>query len=77
MGRLVRRELAPHQLSSLIEVILSSSDGDEVIHNLPGNDVQTFVDVIDEARPAFIGYRLSMSGGTHINLFWELGNGWI
>ena len=61
-GLLVKREFAPHELPSLIEAMLSSNDEDEIIHCLPRVDVQTFVDVIDEARPIFPRYH-----GTNIN----------
>jgi len=62
---LVRRKFAPHELPSLIEAILSSNDGDEMIRCLPRDDAQTFVDVIDEARSTFTRYR-----ETNINMFW-------
>jgi hypothetical protein len=55
--RLVRREFTPHQLPSLIEVIFSSGDGGEIACTLPGDDAQTFIDVIYEARSAFLGCR--------------------
>ena len=49
-GGLVRRAFALHELSSLIEAILSSQDeGDTIVHLL-GDDAQAFVDVMDEAR---------------------------
>jgi len=41
----------------LIEVILSSKDDGENIRCLPGDDAQTFVDVIDEVRSAFTSYH--------------------
>jgi len=52
-GRLIRREFAPHELSSLIEVILTSKDASEMIRCLSADDVQTFVDVIDEVCSTF------------------------
>jgi hypothetical protein len=44
---------APHELPSLVEAIFSNNDADDAIHCLIGEDAQTFVDVIDEARSAF------------------------
>ena len=67
-GRLVRREFTPHELPSLIEAILSSNDDGEMIHCLPGDEPQSFVDVIYEARSTFTRYR-----ETNANVFWELG----
>ena len=49
--RLITRAFAPHELTSLVEAIFSSNDTGDTIHSLVGEDVQTFVDVIDEARP--------------------------
>jgi len=69
-GRLVRREFTPHELPSLIEAILSSNDDDEKIRCLPGDDAQTFVDVIDEARSTFTRYHK-----TNIDVFRQLGTG--
>ena len=56
-GRLVRRAFAPHELPSLIEVIFSSQDESDTIRRLLGDDMQAFVDVMDEARPAPAHYR--------------------
>jgi serine/threonine protein kinase len=50
-GRLIRRAFAPHELPSLVEAIVSSNDADNTIRSLVGDNAQTFVDVIDEARP--------------------------
>lgn len=52
--RLVARTFAPHELPSLIEAILSSKEGGGTIGRLRGDDAQTFVDVIDEARSTFV-----------------------
>jgi len=41
-----------------------------MIRCLPGDDAQTFVDVIDEARSTFSRYRR-----TNINVFWKPGTG--
>jgi len=45
---LIRREFAPQELFSLIEVIIGSKDAGDTIHRLPEDDAQTFIDVIDE-----------------------------
>ena len=49
-GRLIRRAFAPHELPSLIEAIFSSKDEGDAIRGLLGDDAQTFIDMIDEAR---------------------------
>jgi len=46
--RLVRRAFAPHELPSLIEVIFSSQNESDTIRCLLGDDVQAFVDAMDE-----------------------------
>ena len=69
-GRLVRREFVPHELPSLINTILSSHDKDEMIRCLPGDDAQTFIDVMDEARSTFTHYR-----ETDADVFWQPGTG--
>lgn len=51
--RLITRAFATDELLSLIETVLSSGDGDELICRLPQDDAQTLVDAIDEARSAF------------------------
>ena len=48
--RLIRRAFAPHELPSLIEAIFSSKDEGDAIRGLLGDDAQTFIDMIDEAR---------------------------
>lgn len=52
--RLVRRAFAPHELPSLIEAIFPSEDEGDTIRSLLGDDVQTFIDVIDEVRSTYI-----------------------
>ena len=42
-----------HELPSLIEEIFAHKDTDHTIHCLPKEEVQNFVDVIDEARDLF------------------------
>ena len=49
-SRLVRRAFAPHELPSLIDVIVSSQDESDTIRRLLRDDAQAFVDVIDEVR---------------------------
>jgi len=48
--RLIRRAFALHELPSLIEAISSGEDESDTIRCLRGDDAQTFIDVIDEAR---------------------------
>lgn len=55
--RLISRAFALHELPSLIEEIFSSKDADDTISHLHGDDTQAFVDVIDEACPAFAHYE--------------------
>jgi hypothetical protein len=50
-GRLIRRAFAPHELPSLVEALFSSNDASDRIRSLLGDNAQTFVDVINEARP--------------------------
>ena len=50
--RLIRRAFAPHELPSLLEEIFSSKDEADAIRCLFGDDAQTFIDVINEARSA-------------------------
>jgi hypothetical protein len=50
-GRLIRRAFAPHEFPSLVEALFSSNDAGDRIRSLLGDDAQTFVDVINEARP--------------------------
>ena len=48
MERLMGRAFASHELPSLIETIFS--DEGDTVNCLHGNDVQTFIDVVDEVR---------------------------
>ena len=50
MGRLIRRAFVSHELPSLIEAIFSDEDKGDTISCLHGDEVQTFIDVVDEAR---------------------------
>ena len=79
-GRLIRRGFAPHELPSLVEEIFSSKDAGDAVRSLIGDDVQTFIDVIDEARRTFahanllIGIDIDMSyrpGAGHARSFAE------
>jgi hypothetical protein len=51
-GRLIARTFTPHELPSLVEAIFLSNNTDDAIRSLVGEDAQTFVDAIDEVRPA-------------------------
>jgi hypothetical protein len=51
--RLIKRAFALHELPSLIEAIFSGNDADDTIRCLLGEDAQTFIDVMDEARFTF------------------------
>ena len=57
-GRLVRRAFTPHELPSLIE---ATKDEGDAISRLLGDEAQTFIDVIDEARPALSHRRESVN----------------
>ena len=48
--RLIRRTFALHELPSLIEAISSGEDKSDAADHLHGDDAQTLIDVIDEAR---------------------------
>lgn len=49
-GYLNKRGLPPHQLSSLIEAIISSKDERDAIDGLLPADAQNFIDVVNEVR---------------------------
>ena len=48
--RLLKREFAPDELPSLIEVIFSSRDVRDMIRCLLADDAQIFIDVLDQVR---------------------------
>ena len=48
--RLSKRAFTPDELLPLIETIFSSTDEGDLVRCLRGDDAQTFIDVIDEAR---------------------------
>ena len=50
MERLIGRAFASHELPSLIETIFSDEDKGDTVNCLHGDDVQTFIDVVDEVR---------------------------
>ena len=55
---LLRRAFSPHELPLLIHVIFPTADEDDIIRCLSNeDDAQTFIDVIDEARPRFPHHR--------------------
>ena len=68
-GRLVRRAFTPRELPSLIEVIFSSQDESDTIRRLLGDDVQAFVDVMDEARFASTHHREPVLIETDTDIF--------
>ena len=45
--RLISGAVPQDELTSLIEIVLSSEKATDVVDCLQGNDVQTFIDVID------------------------------
>ena len=49
---MIERAFTRYELPSLVEAIFSSGDEDDTIRSFHGNDVQTFIDVMDEARSA-------------------------
>ena len=46
----MKRKFSPSELPFLIETAFSSTDEGRMIRCLCGDDAQTFIDVIDEAR---------------------------
>jgi len=49
--RLIEHAFVLCELPSLIESIFSNKDESDMVSSLHGDDVQTFIDVIDEVRP--------------------------
>ena len=49
LRRLVSREVSQNELPSFIETIVSNTKAADIVKCLKGTDVQTFIDVIDEA----------------------------
>jgi len=47
---LIKHTFALHELPSLIEAISSGEDKSDAADHLHGDDAQTLIDVIDEAR---------------------------
>ena len=54
--QLITRTFATHERISLITTIFSDNDQVEMVKQLSGDDVQTFIDVLDEASPCTISY---------------------
>jgi len=50
--QLISHTLAIHERISLITTIFSDDNQVEMVRQLSGNDAQTFIDRIDEVRPA-------------------------
>lgn len=61
-GRLIKRAFALHELPSLIHAISSSRDDGDTTRCLPGDDAQTFIDVLYEARSTFAYHCVSEIG---------------
>jgi len=49
--RLISRAFSPHEMISLVEAIFTRQDEVKIVDYLRGDDVQTFIDVIDEVHP--------------------------
>ena len=73
---LIRRAFDPYELPLLVEAAFSSKDGPDIIRCLSGDDIQTFVDVIDEARSTFTYLRDIQLVDTDTHIFCRLGTGW-
>ena len=54
---MIKRAFAPDELRSLVEAILSSTDEDELVRSLRGDDAQAFIDVMDEVRSSLAHHR--------------------
>ena len=63
-GRLIRREFVSDELPSLIKDIFTSNDVDDRIIRLPKDDAQAFVNVIDQARRAYLFIVTNLPCGT-------------
>ena len=55
--RLISRSFSPQQIISLIEAIFTSKDEVAMVRDLRGDDVQTFVDVVNEVRSISYPFR--------------------
>ena len=53
--RLIKRAFSPDEFRSLIEAVFSSTDEDNLVRCLRGEDAQAFVDVADEVCSPFTG----------------------
>ena len=73
---MIRRAFDPHELPLLVEAAFSSKDGSDIIRRLSGDEVQTFVDVIDEARSTLTHLRDIRLIDTDTHIFCRLGTGW-
>ena len=57
-GFLIKRAFGPPELPFLIDAIFSSRDESDIIRRIrSGDDAQTFIDVINEARSVFACHR--------------------
>ena len=50
-------ELSSRELASLVKAVLSSSDEDDVVRRLRGEEAQTFIDVVDKACSPLVLHR--------------------
>ena len=75
-GLLIRRAFDPCELPLLVEAVFSSKNEREIIRSLSGDNAQTFVDVIDEARCTFGHHRDTRLIDVDIYTFCRLGTGW-
>ena len=68
--QLITRTFAIHERISLITTIFSDNDQVEMVKQLPGDDFQTFIDVLDQASPRVILYLkdrlIDFNSGLHI-----------
>ena len=75
-GLLIRRAFDPYELPPLVEAVFSSKGEREIVRSLSGDNAQTFVDVIDEARSTFGRHRDTRLIDVGIYTFCRLGTGW-
>ena len=73
--RLVSHTLGEDERIRLIATIFSDDDQVKVVRPASGDDTQTFIDVIDEARPCTISYSKDTLIDIQTSMFCQLGVG--
>jgi hypothetical protein len=54
LGRFIKSEFSPDELPPLIETIFERSDLSDKIHRLSKDNVQAFIDAVDEVHPPLL-----------------------